>query len=96
MIELDRRVPRMTPLVSRSAIFQGTWEEVVALGEKWAGHRVRVLIVEDENPHGEWGIQDPEWGAGTYEEVMKLVQTFSPEENEESLLDAIQENRTMR
>jgi hypothetical protein len=36
--------------ISATQIIEGTWEEVSQQGEKFSGHRVRVMILPDEEP----------------------------------------------
>ena len=86
----------MTQIISTPKVFEGTWDEVLAQGENWIGRRVRIAVLEDEKPLGDKARVIPAIGSGTFEEVMALVQSFSPPAYEESLLDAIMESRTLR
>ena len=86
----------MTPITVKPNTFEGTWDEALAHGEHWAGRRIRISILGEEKSPGDQVRITSASGAGTFEEVMSLVQSFSPTADEESLLDAVMENRTLR
>ena len=87
----------MTQNILKPDAFEGSWDEILAQGANWTGQRVRVSILDGEKSSVDRAVEAPTIGSGTFEEIMALVQSFAPKPtDEENLLDAIEENRTLR
>lgn len=81
---------------SKPNIYEGTWEEILANSREWQGRRLRLAVLDEPGDAAISGVVRPTMGSGTYEDVLRLVHSFSPEANEANLLDAIQESRKLR
>ncbi|HLK56775.1 MAG TPA: hypothetical protein VKU00_09435 [Chthonomonadaceae bacterium] len=91
--------------------FEGTWEEVAALGSQFTGRRVRLILLDDAKSElvvpqrpaptpeqARLGILPPAVGSGSGAEIMRFVrsQPRMAEKEFEEFERAIAENRAMR
>lgn len=86
----------MPATVSKPNMFEGTWEEIQAHGVEWEGQKLRLSVLSDTETADISHVASPRIGTGTFEEIMTLVQTFTPPKDEEDLLDTILEDRAIR
>ena len=86
----------MTTTIIQPKVFEGTWEEAVAQGEKWTGKRIRLSEVKPKNTAPNANQVPASGGSGKFEDIMRLVRSFDHEPDEESMLDVIMEERRLR
>ena len=94
----------MTKTLTAPQVFEGSWEEVSLQAEKFAEHQVRLIILPlaDKEPGKSTrtkpipGLIPPKFGNGTFEDIMALMEDKVSFSEDDSLMEAILENRAMR
>ena len=91
---------------------EGTWEEIVALGPRFAGRRVKLILLDADNAEdvvlpqrpaptpeqAALGILPAAIGNGTYADIVRFVHSQPPVDDKEfqAFEQAIADNRAMR
>ncbi len=94
----------MRQTISKPKVIEGNWNEVKALAEPYANHRVRLTILPLDKTTGSEpnipvkipGLVIATMGSGSFEDVMALMSDSESISDEESLIEPILQNRAMR